>query len=175
MKKKFMKFYATDENVGGENAGNTSVENTSDTNTNSVGTQSTATETKLFTQEQVNEMIRERLARQEKSFAEKSDKQKNTLDELASQTASLRQELAFVNNNIDQDKKDDILALFKGKGLEFTEENLKELLPKHPEWLKKSENIATISNLGKDHETKNKEIDKKEIAKKMFGLDGFIA
>lgn len=171
-----MKFYATDENVGGENAGN----NTGDT---SGKTQSTATEEKKFTQEQVNEMIRERLARQEKSFLEQFKvNDKNTLEEIVKKSSilndenvSLKQKLAFIENNINPERQDDILALFKGKGLDFTDEKLKELLPSHQEWLKEKVVTTTINNMGKDHDSnKSKEVDEKELAKKYFGLDGFV-
>lgn len=167
---KTLKFYATDENVGGEKAGESE-------------TQSTATEEKKFTQEQVNEMIRERLARQEKSFLEQLKvNDKNTLEDIVKnssilhdENATLKQKLAFIENNINPDKQEDILALFKGKGLEFNDEELKKMLPNHQEWLKEKVATTTITNMGKDHSSdKSKGIDEKEMAKKYFGLEGFV-
>ena len=146
---------------------------------------------KTFTQEQVNEMVKARLDRDRKSIYKRYGvNDRNGLDDLigkaqsysvmeerynAIQTEvnSLRESNAFLKNNINPERYDDVRAYFKGKELPFTEENLKNEIATHSEWITKtgeeSTPKTTINVLGKEKSPKPS-INEKEEAMKMFGL-----
>lgn len=146
---------------------------------------------KTFTQEQVNEMVKARLDRDRKSlFKRYGVNDKNGLDDLIGKAQSynvmeerynaikdevnsLRESNAFLKNNVNSERYDDVRAYFKGKELEFNEETLKEAIATHPEWITKTGEEATpkttIKALGKEQAPKPV-INEKEEAMKLFGL-----
>lgn len=146
---------------------------------------------KTFTQEQVNEMVKARLDRDRKSIYKRYGvEDRSGLDDLIgkaqsysvmeerynaiqSEVNSLRESNAFLKNNINPERYDDIRAYFKGKEIPFNEENLKNEIATHSEWVTKSgEEVSpktTIQSLGRDVPQKQSE-NEKENAMKMFGL-----
>lgn len=149
-----------------------------------------------FTQEQVNEIVRARLDKaQQRLFNRYGVKSRDELDTLIGKSQSydvmkerydgfkekngeLEKELAFLKNNINPEKRDDILAYFKGREIDFTNDNLANELSSHPEWLNpvKKENEppkTTIETLGSEKFEKPATDEKEEVAK-MFGLSGFV-
>ena len=146
---------------------------------------------KTFTQEQVNEMVKKRLERDRQSFYKRygvSDR--NSLDDLIGKAQSynvmeerynkiqeevngLREHNAFLKNNVNPERYDDVRAYFKGKELPFNEENLIDAIATHSEWITKSGEEATpkttIKAIGKEQATKPV-IDEKESAMALFGL-----
>lgn len=94
---------------------------------------------KQFTQEQVNEIIKDRLAQQEHSILKKLGVEK--FEDVGKEIASgklARQELILSKNNIAEGRYDDVLTHFKGKGQELSDEALKEVVKTHPEWVKQT-------------------------------------
>lgn len=59
-----------------------------------------------------------------------------------------RENLYFLKARIKDEKIDDVKTHFKGKGLEFTLDNLMELVKTHPEWLKEEVKGNTIRTFG---------------------------
>lgn len=165
--------------------------------------QDTVTETKedegsgtpqTFTQDQVNDFVRNRLEKyQSRLYNRYGVNGKNELDELVGKSqsydvmkekfeatqnelAQFREENSFIKNNINPEKYEDIRAYFKGKGIEFTNENLINELATHNEWLtpkqvsdKPTTTIQAIGNLKQE----SPKFDEREAAKKLFGLKGF--
>lgn len=154
-------------------------------------------EIETFTQEQVNEFVRNRLDKYEKRLYKRYGvEDKNGLDDLvgkansysvmeemfnnqAGELANLREQNAFLKNNINPEKYDDIRAYFKGKGLEFNEEALINELSTHNEWLvqKEEENkpkTTTITTLGADAQLSTPKPDEKSLARKVFGLNNLV-
>ena len=147
---------------------------------------------KTFTQEQVNKIMRSRLERDRLSFLNRYGvKDRDGLDSLigraqsydimkeryeASKTriAELEERLAFMSNNINPDREDDIRAYFKGKGLEFNEDALVNELETHPEW----RNIVkvddkpktTIEVLGVEHRDRDIPETDAEKRRRIFGV-----
>lgn len=143
-----------------------------------------------FTQEQVNEIVKDRLERQKNKFYSKygvEDKKgfddligkgqayETLIKELAEtrkNNGNLTQELAFLRNNINPNKYEDIKTFFKGEGKDFSEEELIELLKDRPEWLnevKKEEPTTTIAKLGVENKPKLAETEDEKI-KRLFGV-----
>lgn len=107
---------------------------------------------KRFSQEDVDRIVKERLAQKEqsdhKSFMDKLgvkdddeletlikksqsyDATKKALDETKLST----DELAFIKNGIDEKRYDDVRYYLKGKGEELNADNIKAELASHPEW-----------------------------------------
>ena len=122
-------------------------------------------EEKHYTKEQVINMMKRRIARSHnavckrygvKDFGEldKRIELASKYDELNSQFApiqarnlELTRENAFLRNNVNPDKYNDIVAYFKGNDLEFTEEALLQALGTHPEWLKPSTTPAPSTTM----------------------------
>lgn len=149
-------------------------------------------EIKTFTQEMVDEIVRSRLDRDRKatynrygvedkegldeliSKGQSYDEIKERLELLNSENASLKEKMAFLSNNINPAREDDIRAYFKGKEIEFNETNLIEELETHPEWLKVKEvNTApqtTITSLGVEHRPINRGETEDERRKRIFGI-----
>ena len=137
----------------------------------------TAEKPKTFTQEQVNKIMRSRIERDRLSFlkrygvedrdgldsligkAQAYDIMKERYEARGTEIAELKEKLAFMTNNINPDREDDIRAYFKGKGLEFNEESLVNELETHPEW----RNVVQVDNkpkttievLGVEHRDRN--------------------
>lgn len=138
------------------------------------------TQQKTFTQEKVDEIVKKRL---NKLYSKYNVQDQKSLDDLVSKSqsydimaerienirnenASLKEQIIFLKNNIDENKYDDIKAYFKGKEIEFNEENLLNELANHKEWEKKAITIETLGNT-KQHDTP---MDEKDMASKLFGI-----
>lgn len=136
----------------------------------------------LLSQDKVNEIVRERLSKQERSFYEglkvKDGKELGDLlekarkyDALNDEKSKLAEEIAFIRNGIDPKRADDVRTWFKGKGQQFDEQGLKAALETHPEW----KGSVTPQPLGGSGEQKKPETTEKDIAAKYFGLTkGFV-
>lgn len=135
-----------------------------------------------FTQEQVNQFVRDRIDKiyskygvenadeleqlisKARSYETMEEEYKNSKEE----NGSLKSKLMFFENNIEPSREDDIRAYFKGKELELNEENLVEQIKTHPEWCKVVKQVSTIDVLGaKKVETKKKT--DRELAADIFG------
>lgn len=149
-------------------------------------------EQKSFTQEMVDEIVRNRLERDRKatykrygvedkegldSLIGKSqayDVMKERFEKIKGENASLHEKMAFVTNNINPSREDDIRAYFKGKGLEFNEESLVKELETHPEWRNVAEvndkPQTTIEVLGVEHKEKNIPETEAEKQRRIFGI-----
>ena len=159
-------------------------------------TEETKTSEGNFTQEQVNDIVRARLERsQARIFNRYGVKNKTELDELIGKAQSyqvmyeryglmkdelsnLKQEIAFLKNNINPERKDDIMAYFKGKGIEFSNDNLVNELATHPEWLNpvqvNDKPITTIQTLGNGNDIQEEKPNEADVMAKYFGLSKFI-
>jgi len=152
---------------------------------------------KSFTQEQVNKIIKDRLDKehlrfynrygvddadgldtligQSKSYSvmkERYEQRQTEIDDLKRQLFELTEANAFMNNNINPDRYDDIRAYYKGKGLNFTNESLAQELQTHPEWLKiieQPKETTTIKTLGVQANNKPIESDDERM-KRIFKI-----
>lgn len=134
---------------------------------------------KSFSQEEVNEIVKERLKNEKsKSITEVCKKYGvDSIEELdklfensklnAKEAKEAKKNLLFRENNISDDRVNDVVAHFNGCGLDFTDENLKESIKTHPEWVKK---VATIEQLGNDKREIKKEDDVNTILHDYWGL-----
>ena len=140
-----------------------------------------------FTQEQVNNIVRERLERERnKIFARYSVKDRNELDDLVGKSLAydiikeentnltnqyndLVRKYAYLENGVNNEKIGDIEAYFKGKELDLNSETLQQELTTHPEWKKQEKNITTIQKISPDREAKHTETER-EKAMKLFGF-----
>lgn len=149
-----------------------------------------------FTQEQVNDIIRARLEKaQQRLFNRYGVTNRDELDSLIGKSQSydvmkekyadletknyeLEKELAFFKNNINPERKDDIIAHFKGKGIDFNNDNLVNELSTHPEWLSpvkvEDKPKTTIETLGSDSTTEMPKVSEKDEMAKIFGLSRLI-
>lgn len=147
---------------------------------------------KTFTQKQVDDLIKARLERRNKSLLKRYGVEKSSdLDNLVGKSqaydvmkerytaikdenAQLKERIAFLTNNINPDREDDIRAHFKGKDIVFNEENLVKELGTHPEWLKAVEGDTTpkttIKKLGIEHKEGNKPESDAEKMSRIFGI-----
>lgn len=146
-----------------------------------------------FTQEQVNDIVRKRVERTKKSYysrygvndldeldemigkSQAYEVMKMHRDNLLQENNSLKEKMAFIDNNINPTRYDDIRAYFKGKELVFNDENLKQELSSHPEWLnvisKKDEAPkTTITTLGVEHSNKVVQETPEEKRRRIFGI-----
>lgn len=146
----------------------------------------------MFNQEQVNEFVRSRLDKYEKSlFKHYGVESRDGLNELFGKAQSysvmaerlkaqretnsqLLEENCFLKNKVNPEKYEDVRAYFKGKGLEFNEDNLKNELSTHNEWLIQVAPTTTIKSVGADQNINAPRIDEKEQASKLFGLSKLI-
>ncbi len=169
--------------ISGENAVTTTAnENETHENENEVATPST--EPKMFSQEEVNKLISDRLVKQESRLFKKYgvtsrddfdlivgksqqyDEMKSRFDDLVSQNSEMRERLLMIDNNIDPSQVDDLKYYFKGKGIELNDENLKSELTSHPAWVKK----VDIKPVGVEHKPVNKVETEEEFMKRVFGI-----
>ena len=145
-------------------------------------------EEKKFSKEELNNIIRERLERANKSLfkrygvdgkdgidsaftkAAAYDEAIERYNSLSEENLSLKQELAFLRNDINKDRVEDIRIHFKGKELELNEENLVNELKNHPEWLNVHEQATTITSLGVDHRDVKRHETEDEKMKRIFGV-----
>lgn len=149
-------------------------------------TKTTKTTEKSFSQSELDEIIGKRLNKLYSKYgvknqeeldtligkAQQRDVYKETNDTLLSENKELKERLMFIGSDIDKDKYDDVKAYFKGKELELNNENLANALTTHPEWLRKVKSVEPIGNEEKGNT--NTEVSEKELAKKIFGIDGFV-
>lgn len=146
----------------------------------------------LFTQDQVNDFVRSRLNKFYNRYGVDGSK---GLDELVGKAQSysvmeerykameeekrgLMEKIAFMENNINPNRYEDVRAYFKGKEIEFNNDSLVNELATHPEWLNQAETrepMTTIKTLGSDTSTVpvNRPNEKDEVAK-LFGLKKLI-
>lgn len=164
------------------------VEKTPEENPNPIEEEKDKETPTTFTQEQVNDFVRDRLQRVYKGYGCESQEELNELvkksqgydelqakvDALNKERAELAEKVAFMENNINPDRYDDIRAYFKGKELEFTNSNLQSELKTHNEWLnvkKEDSNPTTTINVlgtGANHRDTGKT--EKQRAEDMFGF-----
>lgn len=148
-------------------------------------------QSEALTQEQVNSIVRERLARERKSILDKVgvedekglddfikkgkgyDEISQKLDAMNDENLSLKERILFYENGILPEREDDVRTHFKGKGLQMSKDTLKSALESHPEWTKKEAPKTTIVPLGAEVPSMPKQSDEDKVAK-MFGLDHFI-
>lgn len=175
-----------------ENKGVETTENTNETPQDDKGEK----KPKTFTQEQLDQIIRERIERERNSTIRKwcdkygvndekglddaflkslsYDTMKQEYESIKSAKQELEKELAFVRNNIEPTKQEDVMAHFKGKDIVFNEENLKAELSTHPEWLKVKEvsdkPTTTIKAISPDRQDVKPERSEKEEMEKLFGM-----
>lgn len=173
-----------------ENIQQTAAETTTTTTSEAAQTEPQTAQEQLprtFTQDELNAIVKERLDRQTSKFLERlgldsmdgidgllehakgyTDAQE-LMTKFQLENEELRQQIAFRDNDVNMDKVDDIRAYFKGKGLEFTPDALKEQLITHPEWVRQQPKTTTIRTLSPEKNAP-KSVDEWEYAKKLFGL-----
>ena len=150
-----------------------------------VPTEQTEKETPKLTQEEVNALVVERLKKQKETFLKKygvddetkldelvdkaklHDEMKEQLETLKSSNASLTEKLAFIENNINPERYEDIRIYFKGKGEEFTPENLLKALSTHKEWMNTI--VPTTVDMGAK-KPKPQTVDEKKKGLNLFGV-----
>lgn len=134
-------------------------------------------------QARVNDIIRERLAKDRiarlKKYGFTTDEELDSIiekgkkyDELKTLNDSLiidRENYYFLKANVKSEKIDDVKTYFKGKGLEFTLDNLFEILKTHPEWIKESSkgNVVRTFGFNSNDKTINKKDKEVEFAEKL--------
>lgn len=106
---------------------------------------------RMYSKQEVIEMMKKRVNRSHQAFFNRykvkdlaeldsvfnkiSEYEKQIAD-LGVTNAGLLKNNAYLKNNINPNKVDDIEAYFKGKGIEFNEQALINEIATHPEWLK---------------------------------------
>lgn len=138
---------------------------------------------RTFTQEEVNEIVRERLAKAKADYSglgyESEDALKSDLDkakaygeiaksrdELKGELEKANRELLFIKNRIDPSREGDILAIMGSKSLDLNQENLEAELKTHPEW-----GLRTISpKVGQPIPGKPEEETEEEKAKRFWRI-----
>lgn len=81
---------------------------------------------------------------------------------LNNELTTLKAEKVAVSNGVRQDKVDDLLTFLKGKGLDYTPENIQQVAQSHPEWLTQPEAVkpATIGKVGQQTQPVTSDIEK---------------
>lgn len=150
------------------------------------------TETKTFTQEMVDEIVRSRLERDRKATykrygvedkegldtligkAQSYDVMKERYEGMKAEVSATREKMAFMSNNINPAREEDVRAYFKGKGIEFNETNLVNELATHPEWLNVVQESGVpqtkIEVMGSDPSTGQMPESDEERQKRVFGI-----
>jgi len=147
-----------------------------------------------LTQERVNEIVRERLAKRDQQlFARLGVSDESGIDELAerargygeksreleealAENRSLKESIAIRNSGIVPEREDDVRTYFKGKGLEMSEEAIKQAIGTHPEWAGATPAQAQASKpvqIGAEPQAKQRP-DLEGQAARLFGLDRFV-
>lgn len=132
-----------------------------------------------LTQERVNEIVRERLDKQSRSYLkrlglESEDgiaelvKRAQSYDGLTKENHSLKEAMALKDAGISSNREDDVRTYFKGKGMELTAESLEQAIATHPEW-KAGNNVG----IGVDKQPAAPAISEEEEAARLFGYDRF--
>lgn len=143
---------------------------------------------RTYTKAEVQELMKKRVDRSHKAFFTRYgvndlrglddliDKSKSFSDmeteygAIQLRNSELLRENAFLKNNINPEKYEDIITHFKGAGIDFSEEQLIEALKTHPEWLKVQPNVTTITKLGSESHQVNIP-DEAERASKLLGVN----
>jgi len=161
-------------------------------NTESPEKNDSSKETKSFTQEMVDEIVRSRLERDRKSFykrygvenrddldgligkSQSYDIMKERYEQIKEENQGLKKKMAFITNNINPSREEDIEAYFKGKDIEFNGDNLMKELETHPEWLnvvqKEVTPQTTIKKIGVDKSDFKHVESEDERIKRIFGV-----
>ena len=149
-----------------------------------------ADRSKALTQEEVNEIVRERLAKRDRAIfakygvsdeagldelfakAGETDGLKAKLSELSEESRSLKEKIAFFENGILPSKEDDVRTYFKGKGIEMSGEALRQVLETHPEWTSAPQTTPKSSPraIGADSGNGIGKRTEEEEAERMFGV-----
>ena len=175
------------ENAGMEQEANVETANTdvNDTPTENESINNEVEPTRTFTQEQVNDLVRQRIERERNSTYKRYgvtdrdgldslitkshsyDAMKEQYESVNERNKQLIQEIAFIRQNIEPSRQEDVIAYFKGKGLEFSELTLADELRTHPEWLRTTEQsdkpTTTIKKLGTARSVPEPEDEKKKV------------
>lgn len=146
---------------------------------------------KTFTQEDLDKIVKDRLAREDQSVSKRIldkygckdeaeldakikqslsyEATKSEFDKLSKEHAEAKEELAFAKNAIDPSRIEDIRLHFKGKGIELNTESLKAELPAHPEWVgsKAQTTIAALGSARREKPTPTED----DIARHLWGMD----
>lgn len=143
-------------------------------------------EEEKFTQSQINEIITRRLAKQAEAFykkygvndedglnalvgkAKEYDNLSKKYGELSDKSSELNEKYLFNTNSIKKDREDDVRTYFKGKGLQLTDENIKEALKTHAEWSSAPVNNPLPVGNGGAPKVEEDEID---VASRLFGIN----
>lgn len=138
---------------------------------------------KTFTEQEMNEIVRNRLNRQKNQLhqqlgvendegitalmekVKKADELESIVESLQNENTLYKEQLTFIEHNIDVKRYDDVKAYFKGKELPLTPENLKAELKTHPEWLAQR-SVQTIGGQRQQAPVK----DERKAAMELFGL-----
>jgi hypothetical protein len=139
---------------------------------------------KRFTEQEMNEIVRNRLSRQKKKQlhqqlgvenddeitaliekVKKADELQSIVESLQNENTLYKEQLTFIEHNIDVKRYDDVKAYFKGKELSLTPENLKAELKTHPEWLAQR-SVQTIGGQRQQAPVK----DERKAAFELFGI-----
>ena len=138
---------------------------------------------KTFTEQEMNEIVRNRLSRQKNKLhqqlgvenedeitaliekVKKADELQSIVESLQNENALYKEQLTFIEHNIDVKRYDDVKAYFKGKELSLTPENLKAELKTHPEWLAQR-SVQTIGGQRQQAPVK----DERKAAFELFGI-----
>ena len=155
---------------------------------NGSGTEPKTTE-KMFSRAQVEQLMKRRVERSHNSFFKRYGVQDlKGLDDLFEQTKKFKQmqddygainlknnellqENAFLRNNVDSNRYNDVKAHFKGNDITFSEEALLEAIKTHPEWLKAQVTTptTTINTLGVEQRAGTSPSEK-ELASRFLGV-----
>lgn len=138
---------------------------------------------KTFTEQELNEIVRNRLIRQKNRLhqqlgvendeeiteliekVKKADELQSIVESLQNENTLYKEQLTFIEHNIDVKRYDDVKAYFKGKELSLTPENLKAELKTHPEWLAQR-SVQTIGGQRQQAPVK----DERKAAFELFGI-----
>lgn len=140
---------------------------------------------RTYTKAEIIDLMKKRVDRSHKAFFKRygvnnlqelddAFKYKEQYLGLQNKYNDLNRELAFIKNNVSPERYEDIIAYFKGKDLEFNEQELINQLATHPEWLKQQptanpQPTTTITSLGSEAHSVPKASDK-DLASKLLGV-----
>lgn len=144
-----------------------------------------------FTKSQVNDLMKKRVQRSHNAFFNRygvkdlkemddlfgkagsydavkaeTDELNRKYGELDNQYKDLNKRYGYKSCNIDEKKIADIETYFKGKGIDISEETLRQELKAHPDWVNK---VSTIQQLGAESATPS-EKDMRAEASRLFGV-----
>lgn len=140
---------------------------------------------KTFTQEEVNEIISERLKRERENNLKRynvsnDDELNSTLakgreyDDLKKKNGELTERVLFLTHAISAEREDDVRTYFKGKSLEMNEDNLAKALETHKEWVKENSAPNVIPTGAYKEPGEKKEVDDDEMIRKIFGINRVV-